>query len=58
MFAIGDSVNVENHTSEGVAIVKNITHVQGLGPVYQVQFANGEVWSGVVHDALSEVIEV
>ncbi len=58
VFAIGDSVNVENHTSEGVAVVKNITHVQGLGPVYQVQFANGEVWSGVVHDALSEVIEV
>lgn len=51
VFAIGDSVKLD-HSS--VAVVKNVT-LKGTGwkPVYEVQFANGEVL-GVGADALSE----
>ena len=57
VFATGDSVMVklDGFVSE-VAVVKNVKH-EGWKPVYQVQFANGEI-RGVGADALSEVIEV
>eukprot|EP00986_Skeletonema_menzelii_P002086 scaffold571_cov76-Skeletonema_menzelii.AAC.3 len=58
VFAIGDSVKLDNFISAGVAVVKNVTYAQGWKPVYQVQFANGEVWGGVGADALSEVTQV
>eukprot|EP00574_Skeletonema_japonicum_P011925 CAMPEP_0201730436 /NCGR_PEP_ID=MMETSP0593-20130828/22184_1 /ASSEMBLY_ACC=CAM_ASM_000672 /TAXON_ID=267983 /ORGANISM="Skeletonema japonicum, Strain CCMP2506" /LENGTH=720 /DNA_ID=CAMNT_0048222987 /DNA_START=154 /DNA_END=2312 /DNA_ORIENTATION=- len=50
VFAIGDSVKVDDSS---VAVVKNVT-LKGKGwkPVYEVQFANGQVW-GVGADALS-----
>jgi len=57
-FAVGDSVMVKlDGVLTDVAVVKNVTH-EGSKPVYQVQFANGEIWGGVGTDALSEVIDV
>ena len=56
VFAIGDSVKLDNFCTADVAVVKNVSY-EGWKPVYQVQFANGEVWGGVGADALSEVIE-
>ncbi|KAL7437997.1 hypothetical protein ACHAXM_006946 [Skeletonema potamos] len=59
LFAVGESVVVKlDGIFTDVAVVKSVVSHEGWKPVYQVQFANGEIRGGVGADALSEVIEV